>query len=401
MNPTTRLYFTDSGLLQFDAIVLATRSTPNGAAVILDRSAFYPTGGGQPNDTGELAGVRVLDVFEDDAGLIHHIVADASNISPGQTVHGRVDRERRYDHLQQHSGQHILSQAFVQAFGAATRSFHLGAETSTIDIELESPSWDAMKAAENIANAVIFDNRPMRVHLVDETEAAKLPLRKESAVQGEIRVIEIQDFDWSPCGGTHASAAGQIGLIAIKSFERAKRMTRVEFVCGFRALREYQTVREITRSAAEQLSAARETVPELISRAAQENKTLNKRIRELSEIASRVEAQELLAEASSFGNYKLVKAVFTDRAADELRQLAAKIVEAEPSIALLASRSAAAARLVFARSSSLSHDMGQLMSRACQMLGGRGGGKTDLAQGGGPDVSNIDVALNSTVSKLS
>jgi alanyl-tRNA synthetase len=149
--------------------------------------------------------------------------------------------------MQQHSGQHILSQAFVQACGAETRSFHLGSQTSTIDIELQTPTADVLRAAENIANAVVFEDRPMRVHIVNEDEAARLPLRKESAVQGDIRVIEVENFDWSPCGGTHAARTGQVGMIAIRSFERAKKMTRVEFVCGGRALADCSALREIPR----------------------------------------------------------------------------------------------------------------------------------------------------------
>jgi alanyl-tRNA synthetase len=217
MEPTQKLYFRDSSLLEFSATVLDVQPRDAGASVIVDQTAFYPTGGGQPNDTGTLEGSRVVDVFEDDAGLIHHFLEEPGQIKAGDKVSGLVDRARRLDHLQQHSGQHILSQAFVQACGAETRSFHLSAQTSTIDIDLDSPSNTHMRAAEDIANAIIFEDRPMRVHLVDEEEASRLPLRKESAVQGEIRVIEIENFDWSPCGGTHAARTGQIGLIAILS----------------------------------------------------------------------------------------------------------------------------------------------------------------------------------------
>ncbi|HKQ07973.1 MAG TPA: DHHA1 domain-containing protein [Blastocatellia bacterium] len=400
MQPTEKLYFTDSDLLDFAATVIAVQAAGQADDVILDRTAFYPTGGGQPNDTGRLDEARVLDVFEDDAGMIHHLVEPQGIMAIGQTVQGRIDRARRLDHLQQHSGQHILSQAFVQACGAETRSFHLGARASTIDIELASPTDDHMRAAEEIANAVIFEDRAMRVHLVNEAEARQLPLRKEAAVEGTIRVIEITDFDWSPCGGTHAKRTGQVGLIAIKGYERAKKMTRVEFVCGHRALNEYRAVSKTALAVAQLFSAERDTTPELVSRALQETRSLKKRLRELLEITAGVEASEMLAAATSVGNFKLVRAAFDDRDLDEVRLLASKITQSEAAVALLGTREAGAARLVFARSASLDQNMGQLLAEACQLLGGRGGGRPELAQGGGPNADNLEAAISLAAEKL-
>ena len=400
MQPTEKLYFTDSDLLEFPSAVVAVQAAERATDVVLDRTAFYPTGGGQPNDTGWLDESRVVDVFEDDAGLIHHIVEPKSALAVGQTVRGRIDRARRLDHLQQHSGQHILSQAFVQACGAETRSFHLGSRSSTIDIELSSPTDDHMRAAEEVANAIVFEDRPMRVHLVTEDEARQLPLRKEAAVEGTIRVIEIADFDWSPCGGTHAKRAGQIGLIAIKGYERAKKMTRVEFVCGHRALDEYRSVSKTALAVAQLFSAERDTTPELVARAIQEMKSLKKRIRELLEVAIAVEALEMLSSATSVGGFKLVRAAFDGRDVEEVRLLASKITQAEPAVALLGTKDAGAARLVFARSASLDQNMGQLLAEACQLLGGRGGGRAELAQGGGPDAAKLEAALGLAAEKL-
>src|SRR5439155_25104144 len=170
------------------------------------------------------------------------------------------------------------------ACGSETRSFHLGSQTSTIDIELQAPTTQLIRAAEDIANAVVFEDRPMRVHLVNEEEAARLPLRKESAVRGDIRVIEVENFDWSPCGGTHASRAGQVGLIAIRSYERAKKMTRVEFVCGGRALADYRLANNTAFAVARLFSAERDSAPELVARAIQEHKSTKKRVRDLLEL---------------------------------------------------------------------------------------------------------------------
>lgn len=400
MQPTDRLYFRDSSLLEFSTTVLEVKPTERGDCVVVDQTAFYPTGGGQPNDTGTLGDVRVIDVFEDEAGAIYHVVETPGLLAPGQAVTGAVDRARRLDHLQQHSGRHVLSQAFVQTCGAETRSFHLGAQTSTIDIEMNSPTDELMRAAEDLANDIVFEDRPMRVHLVNEEEAAKLPLRKESAVRGNVRVIEVEDFDWSPCGGTHAARTGQIGSIAIRSYERAKKMTRVEFVCGARALAEYRLANKAAFAVARLFSAERDSSPELVDRTIHENKALKKRVRELVELAMSAEAAEMLSAATASVGFKVVQAVFDARDLEEVRMLASKIVQREPSVALLATKDNEAARLVFARSASLAQNMGQLLAEACEALGGRGGGKPDLAQGGGPNVHKVEEAIRAAVEKV-
>ena len=399
MEPTARLYFSDSNLLEFQTSVLTVTPVDRGDCVVLKSTAFYPTGGGQPNDTGILNDVPVIDVYEDEAGVIYHVVEGTGSIQPGQMVNGVVDRARRLDHLQQHSGQHILSQAFVQSCGAETRSFHLGVQTSTIDIELQTPTIELMRAAEDIANSVVFEDRSMRVHMVNEDEAARFPLRKESAVKGDIRVIEVENFDWSPCGGTHAARTGQIGLIAIRSFERAKKMTRVEFVCGGRALAEYRSASDVAFAVARMFSADRDSAPELVARALQEIKSTKKRVRDLLELAMTAEASAMLEAAVDCGGFKIVQAVFDSRELEEIRVLAAKIVKREPSIALLATQEPTAARLVFSRSESLTQNMGHLLSEACELLGGRGGGKPELAQGGGPNVGRVEEAIAKAAEK--
>jgi alanyl-tRNA synthetase len=411
---TERLYYTDSGLLEFTASIAEVLETPDATHIVLDRTAFYPTGGGQPNDTGSINGTQIIDVAEDEAGRIIHIARPAGDsVLPslaGKTVECVIDASRRLDHMQQHSGQHILSQAFVQACGAETRSFHLGAAASTIDIDLQTPGDEHMRAAEEIANRVVFEDRPMRVHLVSEAEAARLPLRKESAVQGTIRVIEIEGFDWSPCGGTHAGRAGQVGLIAIKSFERAKRMTRVEFVCGRRALADYRLANQSATAVARQFSVDRESGPASVERAIQENKSLKRRVRELLEIALREEASRLLDQSpgisttgvpdSAPAEFKLVQSVLRDRDLEELRMLAWKVVEKGPSVALLGTNDGSSARLIFARSADLPFNMGALLAKACEALGGRGGGKPEMAQGGGPNLANLEAVIQVAAAQL-
>jgi alanyl-tRNA synthetase len=394
MAATEKLYFTDSSLLQFQAQVVLVESVAGVDRVALDQTAFYPTGGGQPNDTGKLNDADVVDVIEEDDGTIFHVLKQTGHLLVGQSVEASIDKERRLDHLQQHSGQHILSQAFIQACQAETRSFHLGGQTSTIDVELQTPTDEAMRQAEEIANAIIFDNRPMRVHLLDEAGAARLPLRKDSAIKGLIRVIEVEDFDWSPCGGTHARQTGQIGLIAIQAFERVKsNLTRVEFVCGHRALEDYRLAHQTAVTTARMFSVGREGAPELVAKTIQENKALKKRMRELLDLAIQAEAAEMLNQAPLSGTCKIIKAVFENRDVEEIRMLASKITGQQSAIALLASKDANGAKLVFARSANLAQNLGQSLAAACQMLGGRGGGKPEMAQGGGSDLSKLDEAL--------
>ena len=394
MESTHRLYFTNSSLLDFTAEVTAVRTIEAGEAIILDQTAFYPTGGGQPHDQGRLDDAQVIDVIEEDDGSILHLVNEPGLFKSGQRVQGIVNAARRMDHLQQHSGQHLLSQAFIKACGAETRSFHLGIRSSTIDIEMDSPDEAKMRITEDLANQIVFEDRTMRIHLVNESEAASLPLRKESAVRGDIRVIEIEDFDWSPCGGTHAARTGQIGLIAIKSYERAKKMTRVEFVCGRRALEEYRLAHRTAVTTARLFSADRDSAPELVSRTLDENKSLKKRVRELLEIAIKIEASDLLMQTPQQDGIKLVRISFTNRDPEEIRILANKIAESGSSVALLGTSDREGAKLVFARSADLNQHLGKLLSEACLIIGGRGGGRPDLAQGGGPLSDKLEEALS-------
>jgi alanyl-tRNA synthetase len=221
MSATERLYYHDSRLLEFDARVIDLTEREDGAiAVVLDRTAFYPTGGGQPNDTGTLGGARVVDCIDaEDDGVLHVIQGPAPEI--GDSVHGSVDWLRRLDHLQQHTGQHILSAAFVSLFDAPTHSFRVLEHDCEIDVALENPDDEKIGQAVDLANQIIWDARPIQIRTVTSDEAAALPLRKESARAGELRIIQIEDFDLTPCGGTHARSTGEVGCIAVRSWERA------------------------------------------------------------------------------------------------------------------------------------------------------------------------------------
>ncbi len=394
MPPTERLYYQDSHLIEFEAQVIANSERVSGwTAVTLDRTAFYPTGGGQPSDTGTLNGLRVVECIDDaEEGVLHVIQGRAPEV--GTVVKGRIDWLRRLDHMQQHTGQHILSQAFVTLFNAPTRSFRVLDESCEIDVDLDNPTSETIERAVELANNVIWENRVITTSHVTSQEASKLPLRKEPAREGDLRLIEIEGFDLTPCGGTHAYQTGEVGMIAVRSWERAKGLTRIEFVAGLRALADYRRANKSARAIAGLFSAGRADTPELTARMMEENKQLHRRVRNLEEIAARFEAEELLARATAaHDNVRIVNEVFNHRDAESLKQLALSLISHSATIALLGSRDKDAARLVFARSSDAPGDMNALMRDACAMLDGRGGGKPDLAQGGGKNVEKLAEAI--------
>jgi alanyl-tRNA synthetase len=387
---TERLYYSDSHLIEFDARVVDVTDRVSGwTAVVLNRTAFYPTGGGQPGDTGTLNGARVVECIDDGDKGVLHVVQGAAPAREG-IVHGRIDWPRRLDHIQQHTGQHILSQSFVTLFNAPTKSFRVGDLSCEIDVELKNTTTEIIERAVELANNVIWEDRAITIRNVTSSEAAELSLRKEPARDGELRLIEIEGFDLTPCGGTHAYRTGEVGMIAVRSWERTKGLTRIEFVAGTRALADYRRANKSARDVAALFSTGRDDAPQLAAQMVEENKELHRRVRVLEEVAAEVEADKLLADASD----GVITQVFDDgRSAESLKKLAHALIAKPGTIALLGSRDKETARLVFARSADASGDMSLLMREACAMLDGRGGGKPDLAQGGGKNISRLDDAL--------
>lgn len=398
MPATERLYYNDSHLIEFEARVVETSERVSGwTAVTLDRTAFYPTGGGQPSDTGTLNGLRVVECIDDeDNGVLHVIQGRPPEI--GATVKGRVDWLRRLDHMQQHTGQHILSQALVTLFNAPTKGFRVLDGCCEIDVELMNPSKEVIERGVELANNVIWEDRLITIRTVTSQEAANLPLRKEPSRDGDLRVIEIEGFDLTPCGGTHAYRSGEVGMIAVRSWERAKGLTRIEFVAGMRALADYRRANQTAREVASLFSCARDDAASLASRMVEDNKDLHRRVRSLEEIAARVEAEELLTEAhTNSEGIRLVTRILDDRNAESLKHLAQALIAHPQTIALLGSRDQEAARLVFARSADAPGDMNALMKEACALLDGRGGGKSDMSQGGGKHVERLQEAIERAV----
>jgi alanyl-tRNA synthetase len=397
---TDRLYYTDPYLRSFDAVVASVKpsAATNRVVVVLDRTAFYPTSGGQPFDTGTLAGFPVVDVEDAPDGAVAHVVeAAADALAVGQRVHGEIDWTRRFDHMQQHSGQHVLSAAFEHLFHIRTVSFHLGSGTSTIDLAREA-SVAEIAAAEDAANRVVWEDRPVAIRSVTEEEAAHLRLRKEPTREGTLRLIDVEGFDLSACGGTHVARTGAIGVIAVSSWERFKGGQRLEFVCGRRALDRLRHLRDVMAASVRLLSVLPHELPSAVARLQDEMKTQKRAMTGLQAEVARGRAGELVASAELMPLGRLVaRAIEADAAT--LRALASAIVASPGHVAVLVSSSSPAFAVV-ARASDVNLDARALLGRLAAGFGGRGGGSPELAQGGG-FVGPADAILDAARRDLS
>src|ERR687898_846229 len=322
-----RLYYTDPYLVEFDAVVRDVLRHDDQWKVTLDRTAFYPTSGGQPFDTGTLGDAKVLDVFDQDDGTIGHLVD--RELATNSRVRGHVDWSRRFDHMQQHTGQHLLSAAFEREAGAKTVSFHLGTSASTIDLDKELQA-DQIARVEDIVNGVLWEDREVCVKFVTAHEAAKLPLRKEPAREGELRIIEIKDYDLSACGGTHVDRTGAIGIIVLSAYERFKGGLRVEFVCGGRALRAYRSLKNSVSGSVRLLSVLPDELPSAIEKLQTAGRSQEKTRDLLNERLALYEAANLSGAAEKIGGVNLVAAAVSGWDAAGLKKLASAIV-AKPS----------------------------------------------------------------------
>jgi len=375
---TKRLYYTDPLLTSFDAAVVSSEPADDRFLVVLDQTAFYPTSGGQPFDTGRLGETRVVDVIDREDGAIAHVVE--LELTPGTAVHGDIDWPRRFDHMQQHTGQHVLSAAFDRRHQVRTVSFHLGAETSTIDLAREvSPA--EIEAAEQLANQIVWEDRPVGIRFATPEEASRLPLRKEPTRTGPLRLIEVPDFDLSACGGTHVPRTGMIGIVAVSAWERFKGATRVSFVCGGRALASHRKLRDVVTGATRVLTVAPADLDAALERMRGEAKEQARAIRTLQEEVAGHRAAALRAEAETIGPLRGVLRAVPGWDAAALKTLGAAIVSVPGLVAVLVG-DGRPVPVVIARSADVSLDANAWMRRATTELGGRGGGRPELSQGG-------------------
>jgi alanyl-tRNA synthetase len=394
---TQRLYYDDSFERSFETEVLACTpvapgSTPAGSAavweVVLDRTAFYPASGGQPHDLGMLGEARVLDVRDAGDEIVH--VVDRP-LEKGK-VAGSINWERRFDHMQQHTGQHLLSAIFQERFGLPTVSFHLGSESSTIDLHGPEPGDHILEGAERFANEKIFEDRPVNVRYDTAEALAQLGARKEVDRGGILRAIEIEATDLQPCGGTHVKRTGQIGVLLVRRCTKIRQDWRVEFVCGSRAVRAAHADFLLLRRVAERLGCAADDVVASAERAIADREAQFKNARAVSHRLAEVEAALLLqTTAPGADSLRVIVRVLENADAEYLGQLATQLAKAEKTIALLAARDGG--HLVFAQHPSSGKDMNTLLKKVLQQMGGKGGGTRDFARGRLADPAVVEQTL--------
>ena len=386
-----KLYLDHQYVRKFSSPVIRHTAAKGKPAIILEQTLFYPTSGGQPHDTGTINRVPVIDVFEDENHEIVHLLAEPLKVTE---VCGRINWERRLDHMQQHTGQHLLSQAFMQTCDAETISFHLGDKSSTLDLKRAGFSIDKIAAVEIFANRIIYENRRVIAHIVGKNELDQYPVRRPPAVDDNIRIVEIKDFDFSPCGGTHCSRTGEIGIVKIRRFENYKGGSRIHFICGLRALREYQRKSEILKQIGESLSTGETELYKNIIKNRDDLKFLKREHSNLKKQLLDYEAKDLFSERKKADNINVIEKIFEDRDPKELKILGQKVLDKFPStVILFGAKTAEKSYLLFLRSEGIQCDMGQLMQKACAVINGRGGGRSQQAQGGGPFADNLDLAL--------
>jgi alanyl-tRNA synthetase len=391
---TERLYFGDPYLTSFTARVTARTERGGRPAVTLDRSAFYPEGGGQPADRGTLNGVPLLDVQSDDDGAVWHTLESPLD---ADQVEAKVDWTRRFDHMQQHHGQHLLSAAFEELFSLKTVAFHLGADYATIDLGGEA-SEDHLLAAEDRTNQVIWEDHPVQARFVTPEELAVLSLRKPPAVTDAIRVVSVEGFDHSACGGTHPRSTGAVGLLHIRRREKRGAETRIEFICGGRALRDLRKKGALLGRIAGSLTVGLDEVEDAVRRVREQEEASRKRLATVMVTLLTYQGHDLLAGAGQARATPVVHLVRDDLSLDEARTLAHAVTGGGGLIVL--GIKGEKAQLLVGRPADHSLDCGKLVREVLTAFGGRGGGQPAMAQGGIPDPNRLADAVAEAVSKI-
>ena len=393
---TERLYYHDAYTTEFHANVVEQRIIEGQPVVILDRTYFYPTGGGQPHDLGTIDGISVVEVLTDEAGKsIIHILESAVDRAQ---VTGYLDWSHRFDHMQHHTGQHILTQAFVQVANANTVGFHLSPNSVTIDLDTINLSPESLAEAEALANRIVQENRPIIVRLVDPNNTGNIRIRRlpDQLLTEGLRVIEIEDFDMTACGGTHVAHSGEIGMIKVVKTTRQGKKLHVEFRCGERARHDYQVKNTVVNGLMSRLNCGAEELERAIDRLQDDLKQVKQARKAAIQQLIPYEAEVLLANAQEYADFRLVKAIFDRRDADELRMLTNHLILNPGTVALLGV-SGETARILMARSSELDIAMNELLKQIMSSRDDvRGGGDTQFAQGGGfqADRNRMQTMLN-------
>lgn len=382
---TKRLYFENPYQVEFEAQVVEKVILEQKPALILDQTCFYPESGGQPYDKGLINEIKVSKVLEDEGRVVHLLEEDISS----DKVTGKIDWQTRFDHMQQHSGQHILSQSFYELLRAETLSFHLGEAFSAVEIDLRKISEEEVENVERRANEIVFQDREIKSYFIPEEKIKNIPLRKPPKKKGLIRVVEVSDFDFSACGGTHVRKAGEIGLIKIIKWERIRNNIRFEFVCGKRTLEDYVWKNRILRELSNRFTVQEREILSSVEKIFSDLKSQKKKNKKMQEKIAQYEAQEIIQKAKE----RIIKEVFTDKTPEEVRFLALNIIRKGDFIVLFGLKGERRGHLVLACSESLNIDMRELVPLVSSLIKGRGGGSSSLVEIAGEAHENLELAL--------
>ncbi|WP_313801960.1 DHHA1 domain-containing protein [Cytobacillus sp.] len=377
-----KLYYQDPYIKSFTTLLKEQQKDEQGRMyAILEKTAFYPTGGGQPYDTGTLNGIKVIDVEEIDGEIRHYL---EKPFNEPEEIIGEIDWERRFDHMQQHAGQHILSAAFEERFGFATVSFHLGNEVLTIDLDIEELTDEQAKAAEDLANHIILENRSIETKWVTTDELSFYRLRKQLSVTENIRLVIIPDFDYNGCGGTHPHSTGEVRAIKILDWEKQRKKIRVHFVCGNRVLNQlHQKQKEIKRLTSI-LNAPEENLAESAKKQSEDKKVLEKSIEELKDQLVVYEAKDLLSKGKSLSNGLMISKQFKNRPIQEVQKLARAVTaQSEDAVVFFVIDAEEKLQFVCAKGKNPNGSMKDITNKLLSLINGKGGGNDLFAQGGG------------------
>jgi alanyl-tRNA synthetase len=382
---TKRLYFDNPYQVEFKANVIGREIHEQKPALILDQTCFYPESGGQPADRGRINGVEVSDVLERGTHILHVLQSEVES----KKISGVIDWETRFDHMQQHSGQHILSQCFSTLRDAKTVSFHLGKRTSTVEIDLRDIKEEDVEKVEILANEIVFQDEEICTYITPEDMIEKVPLRKPPQKKGHIRVVQISDFDYSACGGTHPKKTGEIGLIKILKWERIRNNLRFEFVCGRRALVDYGMKNRIIREVAVRFNVGEGDLIGSIDKMILDLKYQRKRLRRAQEKILEIEAQEMTKDAKG----DVIKKIFTDRPPDEVRFLALTLIRSGDYTVLFGTKFQNRVHVFLASAENLKKDMRELIPLVSPLIDGKGGGRPTLVEIAGQKAEGLELAL--------
>ena len=382
---TKRLYLESPYKVEFEAQVVEKMIWEQKPALILDQTCFYPESGGQPCDKGMINGIEVIKVLEDEARIIHLLAEDISS----DKVTGKVEWQTRFDHMQQHSGQHILSQSFHELLGAETLSFHLGEAISSVEMDLRKISEEEVENVERRANEIVFQDREIKCYFIPEEKIESVPLRRPPKKKGLIRVVEVSDFDFSACGGTHVRRAGEIGLIKILKLERIRNNIRFEFICGKRTLEDYLWKNRILRELSTRFTVNEGEILSSVEKLSSDLKSQKRKGKKMQEKIAQYEAQEIIQETKE----RIIKELFVDKTPEEVRFLVLNIIRKGDFVVLFGLKGEERGHLILACSENINIDMREIVPLVSPLIKGKGGGRPSLVEIAGEEIENIEEAL--------